>query len=34
MQFAEPDIFNSKLKSAFGDSKRADKHPDLAVGLL
>ena len=33
-QFAEPDIINSELKSAFGDSRRADEHPFLAVGLL
>ncbi len=24
-QFAEPDIINSELKSAFGDSRRADE---------
>jgi hypothetical protein len=33
-QFAEPDIINSELKSALGDSCRADQHPVLAVGLL
>ncbi len=33
-QLAEPDIINSKLKSAFGDSRLADEHPVLAVGLL
>ncbi len=33
-QFAEPDIINSELKSAFGDSRRADEHPVLAVSLL
>ena len=33
-QFAEPDIIDSELKSAFGDSRRADEHPVLAVGLL
>jgi hypothetical protein len=33
-QFAESDIINSELKSAFGDSWRADEHPVLAVGLL
>jgi hypothetical protein len=32
--FAEPDIIDSELKSAFGDSRRADEHPVLAVGLL
>ncbi len=31
---AEPDIINSELKSAFGDCRRADEHPVLAVGLL
>ena len=33
-QFAEPDMIDSELKSAFGDSRRADEHPVLAVGLL
>ncbi len=33
-QFAEPDIIDSELKSAFGDSRWADEHPVLAVGLL
>ena len=33
-QFAEPDIINSELKSTFGDSRRADEHPVLAVVLL
>ncbi len=33
-QFAEPYIINSELKSTFGDSRRADEHPVLAVGLL
>ncbi len=33
-QFAEPDIINSELKCTFGDSRRADEHPLLAVGLL
>ncbi len=36
-QFAEPDIIDSELKSAFGDSRRADEHqvgPVLAVGLV
>ncbi len=33
-QFAEPDIIDSELKNAFGDSRRADEHPVLAVGLL
>jgi hypothetical protein len=33
-QFAEPDIINSELKSAFGDSRRPDEFPVLAVGLL
>ena len=33
-QFTEPDIIDSELKSAFGDSRRADEHPVLAVGLL
>ncbi len=30
-QFAEPDIINQELKSAFGDSSRADEHLVLAV---
>ncbi len=33
-QFAEPHIIDSELNSAFGDSRRADEHPVLAVGLL
>jgi hypothetical protein len=33
-QFSGPDIINSELKSAFGESRRADEHPVLAVGLL
>jgi hypothetical protein len=35
-QFAELNIINLELtwKSAFGDSRRADEHPVLAVGLL
>ncbi len=33
-QFPELDIINSELKSTSGDSRRADEHPVLAVGLL
>ncbi len=33
-QFTEPNIINSELKSAFGDSRLADEHPILAVSLL
>jgi hypothetical protein len=31
-QFAEPDIINSELKSAFGDSRRADESGWLYTG--
>jgi hypothetical protein len=33
-QFAESDIINLELKSAFRDSRRADEQPVMAVGLL
>jgi hypothetical protein len=32
-QFAGPDLINSGLKSAFGESRRADEHPVLSDGL-
>ncbi len=35
-QFVEPDIIDSELKSAFGDSRRTDEHPvpSVTVGQL
>jgi hypothetical protein len=32
-QYAEPDIITLELRSACGDSRLADEHPVLAVGL-